>query len=65
MPIEISIRGNIVSLVSKGTNSAEDIVRQLIELHRSPDFPEEPIMFWDMRESKSFKLLTTHCPQPR
>lgn len=53
MSIDISIRGNVVSLVSKGTSSAEDIARQLVELYQSPDFPREPIMFWDMRNSDS------------
>ena len=54
MPIEISIRGNVVSLVSKGASSAQDIIQQLIELYQSPDFPPEPVMFWDLRDSQSF-----------
>lgn len=54
MPIEISVRDNTVSLVSKGVSSAEDVAQQLIELYQSPEFPEEPIMFWDLRASKSF-----------
>ena len=54
MSIDVSIRGNTVSLVSKGASSAEDVAQQLIELYQSPDFPREPIMFWHLRDSKSF-----------
>lgn len=45
MSIDIAIQSTTVSMVSKGASSAEDLVRQQIELYHSPEFPQKPIMF--------------------
>lgn len=53
MAIDISIEGRVIHLVSRGSSSAEKVAEQLVELYESDEFPENPIMYWDMRESAS------------
>lgn len=53
MPIEISIKGRVVHLVSIGSSSAEEVAQKLVDLYESDEFPQDPIIYWDMRGSTS------------
>ncbi len=53
MPIEISIKGRVVHLVSIGSSSAEEVAQQLVDLFESEEFPQDPILYWDIRGSTS------------
>ena len=58
MSLDLSIDGRIVSLVSSGLNDTDEVIQKLVDLYKSPEFPADPIMYWDLRSSTSLGKRT-------